>query len=75
MILDDGGDATLFMLLGSKAETDPQLIAKPKSEEEECLYAEIAQAPEGAARAGSARIKARCSGRVGRDDDGRAPAL
>ena len=41
MILDDGGDATLFILLGSKAETDPSLIANPKNEEEECLYAEI----------------------------------
>ena len=43
MILDDGGDATLFILLGSKAETDPSLIAKPTNEEEECLYAEIAK--------------------------------
>ncbi len=43
MILDDGGDATLYILLGSKAETDPKLIAYPKSEEEECLYAEIAK--------------------------------
>ena len=41
MILDDGGDATLYILLGSKAEKDPNLIAHPKSEEEECLYAEI----------------------------------
>jgi adenosylhomocysteinase len=41
MILDDGGDATLFILLGSKAEKDPSLIANPKSEEEECLYGEI----------------------------------
>lgn len=43
MILDDGGDATLFILLGSKAEKDPSLIANPKNEEEECLYAEIAK--------------------------------
>jgi len=41
MILDDGGDATLYILLGSKAEKDPALIAHPKSEEEECLFAEI----------------------------------
>ena len=34
MILDDGGDATLYILLGAKAETDPKLIAFPKSEEE-----------------------------------------
>src|SRR6202008_457888 len=39
----DGGDATLYILLGAKAELDPKLIAYPKSEEEECLYAEIAK--------------------------------
>ena len=43
MILDDGGDATLYILLGARAETDAKLIAHPKSEEEECLYAEIAK--------------------------------
>jgi len=43
LILDDGGDATLFVLLGSKAEKDRSAIAKPKSEEEECLYGEIAR--------------------------------
>ncbi|WP_137391645.1 adenosylhomocysteinase [Rhodoligotrophos defluvii] len=41
MILDDGGDATLLVLLGSKAETDPSVISDPKNEEEECLYATI----------------------------------
>jgi adenosylhomocysteinase len=43
MILDDGGDATLYILLGEKAEKDPSLIKHPKSEEEEYLYAEIAK--------------------------------
>ena len=43
LILDDGGDATLFVLLGSKAEQDRSLIAKPKNEEEEALYGEIAR--------------------------------
>ncbi|HLF21936.1 MAG TPA: adenosylhomocysteinase [Aestuariivirga sp.] len=43
MILDDGGDATLYILLGAKAEKDASLIAKPKNEEEECLYGEIAR--------------------------------
>ena len=43
MILDDGGDATLYILLGARAEKDASLIAHPKSEEEECLYAEIAK--------------------------------
>ena len=41
MILDDGGDATLYILFGSKAEKDPSLIAHPTNEEEECLYAQI----------------------------------
>jgi adenosylhomocysteinase len=41
MILDDGGDATLYILLGEKAEKNPSLIAHPKSEEEECLFAQI----------------------------------
>ena len=41
MILDDGGDATLLVLLGSRAESDPSLIAKPANEEEEALYASI----------------------------------
>ena len=41
MILDDGGDATLYILLGEKAEKDASLVAHPKSEEEEYLYAEI----------------------------------
>src|SRR5215475_2845647 len=31
MILDDGGDATLLALLGSRAETDPSLISDPKN--------------------------------------------
>ena len=41
MILDDGGDATLLLHLGTRAETDLSVIAKPTSEEEECLYASI----------------------------------
>ena len=41
MILDDGGDATLLMHLGKKAETDASVIANPTSEEETCLYAAI----------------------------------
>src|SRR5262249_37398246 len=43
LILDDGGDATLFVLLGSKAEENPAAIANPRSEEEGCLYGEIAR--------------------------------
>ncbi len=41
MILDDGGDATLLVHLGARAETDPSLVAKPTNEEEEVLYASI----------------------------------
>jgi adenosylhomocysteinase len=41
MILDDGGDATLLLILGTKAEKDPSVIAKPTNEEEVALYASI----------------------------------
>ena len=41
MILDDGGDATLLMHLGKRAETDASLLDNPTSEEETCLYAAI----------------------------------
>src|SRR3982751_6685929 len=41
MILDDGGDATLLVHLGQRAQKDPSLIASPKSEEEEYLFAAI----------------------------------
>ncbi len=41
MILDDGGDATLLVTLGAKAEADPSLVENPSSEEEEALFAAI----------------------------------
>jgi len=41
MILDDGGDATLLLHLGARAESDPAAIAKPTSEEEVALFAAI----------------------------------
>jgi len=41
MILDDGGDATLLMILGQRAEKDASVIGKPTSEEETCLFAAI----------------------------------
>ncbi|HUK02245.1 MAG TPA: adenosylhomocysteinase [Steroidobacteraceae bacterium] len=41
MILDDGGDATLLMHLGVKAEKDPSAISHPASEEEKYLFAAI----------------------------------
>ena len=41
MILDDGGDATLLVTLGTRAERDRSLIAKPTCEEEQVLFAAI----------------------------------
>jgi adenosylhomocysteinase len=41
MILDDGGDATLLMHLGKRAESDLSVLANPSSEEETILYAAI----------------------------------
>ncbi|MES2611243.1 MAG: adenosylhomocysteinase [Pseudomonadota bacterium] len=41
LILDDGGDATLLMHLGQRAEKDASLLDNPTSEEETCLYASI----------------------------------
>jgi adenosylhomocysteinase len=41
MILDDGGDATLLLHLGTKAESDPSVLAHPSSEEETELFASI----------------------------------
>jgi adenosylhomocysteinase len=41
MILDDGGDATLLVHLGTRAETEPACIARPANEEERALFAAI----------------------------------
>ncbi|MGL4311651.1 MAG: adenosylhomocysteinase [Paracoccaceae bacterium] len=42
MILDDGGDATLYILMGARVEAgETDLIETPTSEEEECLFAQI----------------------------------
>ena len=42
LILDDGGDATLYILLGARVEAgEDELISVPKSEEEEALFAQI----------------------------------
>ncbi|MGZ5121174.1 MAG: adenosylhomocysteinase [Burkholderiales bacterium] len=41
MILDDGGDATLLVYLGTQAEKNPSLISKPTNEEEQALFAAI----------------------------------
>ena len=41
MILDDGGDATMLIVLGSKAEQDISVLDNPGSEEETIMYASI----------------------------------
>ena len=41
MILDDGGDATMLMHLGKKAEKDQSVLANPTSEEERIVFASI----------------------------------
>ena len=41
MILDDGGDATLLVILGSRAEKNPAVVAKPANEEETALFKAI----------------------------------
>jgi len=41
MILDDGGDATMYILLGARAEAGETILAEPASEEEEFLKAQI----------------------------------
>jgi adenosylhomocysteinase len=41
MILDDGGDATLLVMLGSRAESDPSILDHPGNDEERALFAAI----------------------------------
>lgn len=41
LILDDGGDATLYLILGEKAEKDQSVLDNPGSEEEVALFAQI----------------------------------
>ncbi|MGP2491282.1 adenosylhomocysteinase [Mesorhizobium sp. PUT5] len=41
MILDDGGDATMYILLGARAEAGEDVLVNPGSEEEEILFAQI----------------------------------
>ncbi len=43
LILDDGGDATLYILFGARAEAGEDVIAVPQSEEEEAIKAQIAK--------------------------------
>jgi adenosylhomocysteinase len=57
MILDDGGDATLLLMLGSRAEKNPAVIARPANEEEQALFAAIACRLESQPGWYSARLK------------------
>ncbi len=41
MILDDGGDATMYILIGARAEAGEDVLSSPGSEEEEVLFAQI----------------------------------
>ncbi|MCS6878384.1 MAG: adenosylhomocysteinase [Geminicoccaceae bacterium] len=41
LILDDGGDATMLVVLGARAERDPSVLAEPENEEQEILFAAI----------------------------------
>ncbi|WP_068116168.1 adenosylhomocysteinase [Tropicimonas marinistellae] len=43
LILDDGGDATLYVLLGARAEAGEEILAVPASEEEEVIKKQIAK--------------------------------
>ena len=54
MILDDGGDATMLVHHGLRAEKgDTAFLDKPENEEEEVFFALIKRTAEGKARAGS----------------------
>ena len=41
LILDDGGDATMYIILGARAEAGEDVLAKPETEEEEYLKAQL----------------------------------
>ena len=41
MILDDGGDATMYILIGARAEAGEDVLSRPGNEEEEILFAQI----------------------------------
>jgi len=41
LILDDGGDATMYLIVGEKAEADPSILKNPGPEEEKYFFAQI----------------------------------
>ncbi len=74
MILDDGGDATLLVHLGARAEKDPSLIAKPDQRGGRSPLQGDRQDQQGQARL-VRQARRRRSGRHRGDDHGRAPPL
>jgi adenosylhomocysteinase len=58
LILDDGGDATLLLHLGTRAEGDPSLLHNPGSDEETALFAAVAATLKRDPRWYSTRLKA-----------------
>ena len=76
MILDDGGDATMFVHLGVRAEKgDTAFLDKPGSEEEEVFFALHQAHPEGEAEGLLRRDRQEHQGRLRGDDDRRASPL
>ena len=49
MILDDGGDATMYLIIGARAEADRSVISNPSNEEETVMFAQIAKRIEASA--------------------------
>ena len=76
MILDDGGDATMLVHHGLRAEKgDTAFLEKPENEEEEVFYALIKRAAEGKAQGLVRRDRRQHQGRVGRNHHRRASPL
>ncbi len=76
MILDDGGDATMFVHLGLRAENgDTAFLDKPGSEEEEIFFALLKKTLEGKAQGLVRGPRQEHQGRLGGDDHGRASPL
>ena len=74
MILDDGGDATLYVLLGARAEAGEDIIPVPQSEEEEVIKLQIAKRMK-ETPGFFTKTKARDQGRVRRNHHGRPPSV
>ena len=75
VILDDGGDATMFVQLGYKAEQDPAILdKKPGSPEEGILFAQLKKALKKDPTRFS-RISKEILGVLGGDNDGCASSL